>query len=128
MESLKKIITSGLLNFKENRILIVDGGTENQGSAKEYLLTINDFIQMKIAQKDIIFSNSIIEACNKTLKYHYLYRRNIKNTAELKTHLEYAVHEFNHTLPNAQILGLTPDERFYDKIPEDYSVKIQQAR
>ena len=54
--------------------LISDDGSENYGPVKQFILNSKrPTIQHLIAQRDIEFSNSMIEAANKKLKYNFLY-------------------------------------------------------
>ena len=58
----------------KNAQLIADGGSENNNIYVDELLTKNPNTLTKlIAQKDISFSNSMVEAINKILKYNYLF-------------------------------------------------------
>ncbi|MCB9236216.1 MAG: transposase family protein [Bacteroidia bacterium] len=69
-EQLKEVIPS----------LIVDGGSENNAQLVESTLAEHPLpIRKLIAQGDILQSNSMVEAFNKTLKYRYLYRKHPAN-------------------------------------------------
>jgi putative transposase len=62
-----------------------------------------------IAQRDIEWSNSMIEAANKHLKYHFLYHHHIANHAALVTYVAEAVDQYNHR-PHHVLQGLSPFE------------------
>jgi putative transposase len=62
-----------------------------------------------IAQKDIAFSNSMVEAAHKQLKYRWLYRLVIHRQEDLQKQIDAAVHDFNH-LPHHVLHGLSPGE------------------
>ncbi len=62
-----------------------------------------------IAQRDIDFSNSMIEAVNKQLKYRFLYHHPIANHAALINYLQQAVQDYNNR-PHNILNGLTPLE------------------
>ena len=76
---------------KQSIDLVVDGGSENNNS------TIHNFIQnnrvninKKIALKDIIQSNSLIEATYKIMKYKYFYSKQIISSA-MRAEMEFFV-------------------------------------
>ena len=55
----------------------------------------------------IAFSNSMIEAANKQLKYRFLYHQKINDFSKLDEYIEKAILDFNHR-PRAVLHGLTP--------------------
>lgn len=91
--------------------LIVDGGSENNNSTVDnYINTPGISILKIIAQQDIIFSNSIVEAVNKIVKYRSLFLQDIPDIHALKTHLEMFIPVYNETRPHCSLKGLTPSE------------------
>ncbi|MCF8380820.1 MAG: hypothetical protein K9H49_14705 [Bacteroidales bacterium] len=79
METIRETYNKHIMNSQEVS-LIVDGGSENNNSEINEL-TNNNTIRLNkiIALKDIPFSNSLIEAQNKLLKYRYLFRQEYSN-------------------------------------------------
>jgi len=114
----------------ENCQLISDDGSENYGPVKDF---INDShhptIQHLIAQKDIEFSNSMIEAANKQLKYRFLYHHHIADYEALVKYVEQSVNDYNNR-PHHVLHGLTPNEVLHGQIPNPhaYTSKIQQSK
>ena len=114
----------------ENCQLISDDGSENYGPVKDF---INDShhptIQHLIAQKDIEFSNSMIEAANKQLKYRFLYHHHIADYEALVKYIEQSVNDYNNR-PHHVLHGLTPNEVLHGQIPNPhaYTSKIQQSK
>ncbi|NII26638.1 hypothetical protein HB364_16230 [Pseudoflavitalea sp. X16] len=110
--------------------LITDDGSENQG-AVHFLTSTHEppFIEHLIAQQDIEFSNSMIEAANKQLKYRFLYHRSIPDFAALQKFIAQAIEDYNNR-PQAVLNGLTPLEvlngKRYDK--ETYRQQIYAAK
>jgi putative transposase len=99
--------------------LIVDGGTENNN------VTVHDFIKdcevdinKKIALKDIVQSNSMVEAANKTLKYRYLFLKDIYNLDDLLEHLPKAIYDYCYLRPHYKLGIRTPHEAHYNIFPE----------
>ena len=88
--------------------LIVDGGPENKNSAVKMLL---ESIPLKklIAGVDVTYSNSLIEAVNKILKYRYLFRGPIPDLEHLATAVMKAIEDYNNR-PHLALWGLTPNQ------------------
>ena len=95
-------------NIYEPATLITDGGSENKGKVLTYIEGSKNLSQL-IAQKDIIQSNSMVEAVNKHIKYYYLFKTKIINLNELIGHLSYSVNDYNNK-PHGKICGFTPLE------------------
>ena len=114
--------------------LLVDDGVENKGAVDEGIINEPLFINKLIAQKDIIFSNSMIEAINKRLKYDFLYTREYTDINELQRNFENVIETMNN-LPRAVLFGLSSDEVFDGAIPNKYlyspqmyNAKIERKR
>ena len=109
--------------------LIVDGGTENNNAKVETF--IEQFpVEKVIALKDILQSNALVEAINKTLKYSYLFPRNLMNQAELITAMKkYIIPDYNNVRPHGSLHGLTPREAYGDAAVDFKGIrlKMQQA-
>ena len=89
--------------------LIVDGGAENNNFVvDEYIATVP--IKKLIAQKDVLFSNSLVESVNKIIKYRSLFLHNIPNINALKKHLDEFIPIYNNVRPHVSLNGLTPNE------------------
>ncbi|WP_315814202.1 integrase core domain-containing protein [Paraflavitalea speifideaquila] len=110
--------------------LITDDGSENYGPVSA--ITSSDLppiIEHLIAQQDIEFSNSMIEAVNKQLQYRFLYHRSIPDFAALQKIILQAIEDYNNR-PHAALNGLTPLEvlhgKRYDKAT--YHQQVNAAR
>lgn len=91
-------------------LLMTDDGSENFGEALDFIRKAeNPTIQHIIAQQDVEFSNSMIEAANKNLKYRFLYHQHIPGYEELCKYVQQAVEDYNNR-PHAVLNGLTPLE------------------
>jgi hypothetical protein len=102
-------------NITFNTQLITDGGPENKGEVSHFL-SGNDFLTRRVAQKDIMQSNSMVEAVNKHLKYYYLFKKDLKDFNETFLYLEKSIEDYNHK-PHGKLLGLTPFEVLSGRIP-----------
>ncbi len=99
--------------FKENGFgtlqLVTDGGPENDNR------TIQDFmrqssIQHTIALRDIVQSNSTMEAFYRITKYQWLYRKKIKNGKQLQKEFEHWINEYHFEKPHYGLGIYTPYE------------------
>lgn len=100
-------------------LFLTDGGSENcNGTVKEYIETVP--IKHLIAQRDIQFSNSGIEAFNKVIKHQFLLPKNLSCRKQLVLALEEDVYAYNHIRPQLSLAGNTPEES-YTGIPHDLS-------
>ncbi len=86
--------------------LVVDDGSENKGEIKLFVKQ-NPNINYKIAQKNIPYSNSMIEAAIKQLKFRYLTKKEFDSIEELTLAIANAVEIYNNR-PRKIHLGKTP--------------------
>jgi putative transposase len=112
--------------------LITDSGVENFGVAGDYTRDARSpSIQHLVAQRDIVFSNSMIEAANKQLKYRFLYHQHIPNHEQLKQFVQQAVHDYNNR-PHHNLDGLTPLEVLHgariDKAAQSHEIRLAQQQ
>ena len=115
----------------ENIQFLTDGGSENVNhNIRELIEKSKIPISHLVAQKDVIFSNSMIEALNKTIKHQFLYPKTIQNKNQLISALEDSVEIYNNIRPQLNLKGNTPEETFIG-IPMDinqYKTKDQAFR
>jgi len=99
------------INKNLNVKLIVDGGPENNNIHVDNFINQSQInIQKLVALRDIDFSNSMIERVNMTLKYRYLFPKEIRDLKHLKRVFRYFLNDYNYKKPHGQLNGLTPDE------------------
>jgi len=108
-------------------VLLVDDGIENKGFVCSAIENKEIKITKLIAQKDIHFSNSMIEAVNKRIKYDFLFREQLADFESVKRFLETAVEQYNNR-PHSALFGLTPHEVFYGATPDKTLFKDQINR
>lgn len=100
--------------------LITDDGSENSCDSFINFLEVNEHtIRRLVAQKDITFSNSMIEAVNKKLKYQYLFRKDLVDFSETVKYLDYAVENYLNK-PHGALWGFTPNEVLNGAVPDKY--------
>jgi putative transposase len=98
----------------EPTVLLVDGGSENNNSDVDGFLGQPLIpIRKLIAQKDIQFSNSMVEAFNKKLKYQHLFPYDIRDFESLEKHLTKSIREYNEVRPHHAHKFLTPSQVYF---------------
>jgi len=110
--------------------VVADGGGENHASTVVELLlnTEKPSITKIIAQEDIAFSNSPIEAINKILK-RYLRHYKPASEAALREVVTYALNDYTNTRPHGTLDGLTPLERYTQpELKLDHRTPLAMAR
>lgn len=112
--TIKTLIQKAFIKYKPDKLLfLTDGGSENvNGIVSEFINSSDIPIQHIIAQKDVVFSNSMIEALNKTIKHQFLYHHQITTKKQLKTILEKTILIYNTIRPQMGLGGNTPLETF----------------
>jgi len=93
--------------------LITDCGPEN--SLSELIRSIPIEINHQKALLDVHYSNSLIEAHNKLLKYNYLYNITIRNSDHLNETLQWVIEDYNNR-PHVSLDGLSPNEACENKL------------
>ena len=84
-----------------------------------------------LAQVEVSFSNSMIEAFWRSLRYAWLYLHNLDNMATLRRLIAFYVRAHNETMPHAAFHGQTPDEMYFgtgDGVPDALAAAKQDAR
>lgn len=131
-ECLKEAYENFILpdNSTSETKLMVDGGVEiNNHKVDNYLQTEALSVQKIVAQQDVTFSNSMIEAVNKILKYNYLFKTEIKDFDECVRYLDKFIPDYNDRY-HCSLSGLSPNEVYsgvsYDK--ESINKRIHDAK
>ena len=117
-KAIKNLLQEAYLKHKNKDLitLVTDAGVENVNSTvQEFLSTTNPDIKHLIAQKDIPFSNSSIEAFNKIIKHQFLLPRNLEDRKQLDAALAINVPTYNSIRPQLSLQGNTPEETFSGK-------------
>ena len=108
--------------------LVTDGGSENKGPVNVFVERKDVNINKLVAQKDIIFSNSMVEAVNKRMKYDFLFTTKLLDIEQTRQFLSSAVEQY-HNKPHSALYGLTPKEALNCQLPDKDMFKqaIRQA-
>jgi hypothetical protein len=103
----------------------VDGGSENNNAVvDEFIQRSQVGIHKVIAQKDVDFSNSMIEAVFKVIKYQCIYPDDPDAREKLRSLLAFAFHEYDTIRPHGALGGLTPDESYRGLKPDREKEKL----
>ncbi|MBN2215172.1 MAG: transposase [Bacteroidales bacterium] len=97
--------------------LICDDGTENKGMVDVFTNSHDSNIRKLVAQCDILFSNSMVEAVNKRIKYDFLFTTKLLNIEQTIQYLAWAIEQYNNK-PHSALYGLTPSEVFNGSCPD----------
>ena len=109
--------------------LVSDNGSENKAATVAALLqqTERPTLQQLIAQKDIIYSNSPVEAVNKIVK-RYLRHYRPYHLAAAEALLPQLLHDYNYQRPHSSLAGCTPMEAYTGSTARNYRAEKQQAK
>jgi len=96
----------------DHPIVVADSGSENVNGAVDDLLDGEDLTRV-LAQIEITFSNSMIEAFWRSLKHGWLYLHTLDSLAALRRLIEFYVTAHNEVMPHSAFQGQTPNEVFF---------------
>ena len=110
-----RILSEAVVQLKhcsEQTIVIADSGSENVNGAVDELLD-GEALTRVLAQVEITFSNSMIEAFWRSLKHSWLYLHSLDSIAALHRLIEFYVKAHNEAMPHSAFEGQTPNEMFF---------------
>ena len=123
--AIKELLRNAYLKYKPDTIqLLSDGGSENINTVVSDF-TSSNYIKHIIAQKDVVFSNSMIEAINKVIKHQFLHPKEIPDRNKLEIILKETVSIYNTIRPQMSLHGNTPIQTFKG-IAMDFSIYSQR--
>jgi putative transposase len=111
-------------------LLYADSGVENVNGAVDSIL-LTACLDRILAQVEVAFSNSLIEAYWRSLKHQWLFLNTLDCVARVRAMVEFYVNEHNTKMPHAAFSGQTPDEMFFGtgaKVPEELALAKGNAR
>lgn len=80
------------------------------------------------ALKDVAYSNSMVEAFQRTLKTYYLNHSTIEKTADMERQLIFVRNNFSRKRPHGEQKELTPFDAFSGKTRVSFTQQLLQAR
>jgi len=111
-------------------VVMADGGCENFNGQVDSLLE-DSRLERILARVDITFSNSMIEAWWRSLKYGWLFLNPLDTYSRLEKLIAFYVQQHNAVMPHSAHRGQTPDEVFAgvgDLVPELLAEQRRKAR
>ncbi|MBI1286293.1 MAG: DDE-type integrase/transposase/recombinase [Flavobacteriales bacterium] len=110
--TVRTMLVEALENYRPNDVrLMVDGGSENNNLEVDDLIKHSGgTIRKLIAQKEIDFSNSMVESVNNLIKNGYLRPMGTDDPKQLPDSLEGIINDINNIRPHNAIGGLIPFE------------------
>ena len=111
-------------------MLMVDGGIENFNARVDELVA-SGLLRRVLAQTDVSFSNSLIEAFWRTMKHQWLFLNTLDSVAAVRRHVTFYVAAHNSEIPHAAFRGQTPDEMYFGSgadLPDRLATPKKEAR
>ena len=106
--------------------VIADSGCENVNTDVDDTLESEDLSRV-LAQVEVTFSNSMIEAFWRSLKHSWLYLHSLGSIESLRRLMDFYVRQHNEVMPHAAFKGQTPDEMYFGR-GDSVVVKLAAAR
>ena len=95
-----------------------DSGTENLNRDVDVLIKSNQMTRT-IAQIEVAFSNSMIEAFFRRLKHAWLFVHPLPSLAAIAKLTEECIQDHNELIPHSALAGATPAEVFHGRWSDD---------
>jgi putative transposase len=114
----------------EETTVVADSGAENVNGEVDELLK-DEALTRVLAQVEITFSNSMIEAFWRSLKHSWIYLHNLDNFSALGRLIEFYVEAHNAVMPHSAFNGQTPDEMYFGtgrSVPAKLATARENAR
>ena len=108
----KRLIFVQLINRSGVTTIVADSGSENVNGEVDELLK-DEALTRVLAQVEVTFSNSMIEAFWRSLKHSWIYMHNLDNFTALGRLVEFYVTAHNQVVPHSAFEGQTPDEMYF---------------
>ena len=93
-------------------LVVTDAGSENVNRDVDLELDDSNF-QRVLAQIDVTYSNSMIEAFWRSLKHSWPYLHGLESESELRRLIAFYVKAHNQVMPHSAFNGQTPDEIYF---------------
>jgi transposase InsO family protein len=111
-------------------LVVTDAGSENvNGDVDEELA--DSSLDRVLAQIDVTYSNSMIEAFWRSLKHSWLYLHGLETESELRRLIAFYVQAHNELMPHSAFNGQTPDEIYFgtgDAVASELTTGRARAR
>ena len=115
-----------LRSGSQRTTVVTDAGCENVNSDVDGLLE-DEGLRRTLAQVDVTFSNSMIEAFWRSLKHSWLYLHSLESVESLRRLVDFYVRQHNEVMPHAAFAGQTPDEMYFG-VGDPVAAELYAAR
>jgi len=95
--------------------VVADSGVENVNTGVEQLIS-DGVVRRVLAQVEVSFSNSMIEAFWRSLRHQWLYLHSLESFGQLEQLIDFYVREHNTQMPHHAFVGQTPDEIYFGRV------------
>ncbi|MBN2191561.1 MAG: transposase, partial [Polyangiaceae bacterium] len=105
-------------------------GVENVNHEVDRLLDLGR-LRRVLAQVEVVYPNSMIEAWWRSLKHSWLYLHTLDSRAAVESLVAFYVEQHNSVMPHAAIDGRTPDEVYFgtpNNLADELAAGRRQAR
>jgi transposase InsO family protein len=116
--------------YSRETTVVADSGSENVNGYVDDLLEGEELTRV-LAQVEVTFSNSMIEAFWRSLKHAWLYLHVLDNFTALHRLIEFYVTAHNEVMPHSAFEGPTPDEMYFgtgDAVAAELATARKTAR
>ena len=117
-------------NLQRTPTVVADSGVENVNTGVDQLMA-DGLVHRVLAQVEVSFSNSMIEAFWRSLRHQWLYLHSLESFRQLEQLIDFYVKEHNTQMPHHAFVGQTPDEVYSnqaDGIRDGLTAARRQAR
>ncbi len=117
-------------NLDTTPTVVADSGVENVNTEVDQLVT-DGVLERILAQVDVSFSNSLIEAFWRSLRHQWLYLHTLDSLAALRRLIGFYVTQHNSEMPHSAFVGQTPDEVYFGRdanVADDLATSRREAR
>jgi transposase InsO family protein len=101
-------------NLDQTPTVVADSGVENVNAGVDQLMA-DGVVRRVLAQVEVSFSNSMIEAFWRSLRHQWLYLHSLDSFTQLEQLIDFYVKEHNTQMPHHAFGGQTPDEVYFDQ-------------
>jgi len=113
----------------DSTTILADAGVENVNEEVDEFLESGGLRRL-LAQTEICFSNSLIEAWWRMLKHQWLFLNTLDSLRSVHRLVSFYVTQYNSHLPHSAFCGQTPDEMYFgggERVPRQLAVAKRAA-
>lgn len=101
-----------IVGSQHKSVIVTDSGCENVNRDVDEEMDGSN-LERVLAQIDVTYSNSMIEAFWRSMKHAWLYLHALEHESQLRRLIAFYVKAHNEAMPHAAFDGHTPDEVYF---------------